>query len=152
MIVRFGEWQISEWPMGNGENSTLLLFQNYYSNSSSTLSVFHYPGALLNSNHSPPQPARAPPNPVSGCKPWRRLDAYGNKRVNGGLVNGEWWKLEHFTLSESKCKFDQHTISFQLSIIHYSVINYPLFSYPFIIHHSPKVVAKQLGRKSITPK
>jgi hypothetical protein len=39
---------------------------------------------------SPPQPARAPPNPVSGCKPWRRLDAYGNKGVNEGLVNGQW--------------------------------------------------------------
>ena len=41
------------------------------------------------------------PNPVSGCKPWRRLDAYGNKgvnsqwsMVNGGLVNGQWWMVK----------------------------------------------------------
>jgi hypothetical protein len=40
-----------------------------------------------------------PPHPVSGCKPWRRLAEYGNKEVNGGLVNddlvnGQWWFSE----------------------------------------------------------
>ena len=86
-----GEWRFSEWSMVNGENSNILLFLNQNANSNSTLSVFsfqlsviHYPCALLNSHPSPPQPARAPPQPR------QRLDAYGNKGVNGGLVNGEW--------------------------------------------------------------
>ena len=31
-------------------------------------------------------------NPVSGCKPWRRLDEYSAMRLNG-----EWWKFGHLS-------------------------------------------------------
>ena len=68
------------------------------------------------------------PNPVSGCKPWRRLDAYGNKgvnsqwsMVNGGLVNGQWWMVKTRTFYSFWIKMQTRTAHYQ-----FSVISYPL--------------------------
>ena len=53
------------------------------------------------------------------------------------IVNGQWWKFNYFTLSEAKCKLDQHTISFQLSIQSASEKNQSPIYCPLTIHNWP---------------